>query len=133
LLYFLPNNQKKKRRKTFRVLTGTEVIAIVWPRAADGVEVGAKVAVGISVGSSVGTRVGRRVSTKVGTLVATGIAMGTAVGWGADALPHMTMDAYEQDEPVQPSLQMTRPLPWGPASQLTPLWPEQQPEVALID
>ena len=44
--------------------------------------------------------------------------------------PHMTISEYRHEEVVEPSLQITWPLPWGPAPQLTPLWPEQQPDLA---
>ncbi len=93
------------------------------------VGVGVGVAVGVDVGSSVGVGVGVAVGLIV-TIGVIGTGVGVAIGATFVLPPHITMEEYEQDEPVQPSLQITCPFPCAPAEQLTPPWPEQQPLVA---
>lgn len=99
-----------------------------------GIAVGASVMVGVGVGVGVGVAVDVAVGVRVGVGVEVGIAVvlivtigatytgvGVAIGATFVLPPHIIIEAYEQDEPVQPSLQITRPFPCAPATQLTPL------------
>ena len=104
-----------------------------------GVEVGVELAVvfGEAGGETRGAFVARTVGFAAGSKsfwlggeVGTGVATytGALVGWVYPL--HITIAEYKQEEFLLPSLHITCPFPCGPAAQLTPPWPEQQPLVA---
>lgn len=108
--------------------------------AGDGLGVGVGLGVGCSDGEGVGLGdgLGEGVGVGLGVGITTlGLGVGTNTGFGvgttgatmtgslftssaAELPPHMTMPAYEQLEPRQPSLQITFPFACAPAAQLTP-------------
>ena len=91
-----------------------------------GVGVGVEISEGLGLASKIGDGLGEGFTIGLGDGEGTG-AMITGEGEGFDAVndevelpPHSTMLLYEQEEPVQPSLQMTEPLDCAPALQFTP-------------
>ncbi len=104
------------------------VITLVGTRVGVGVRVGFGVQVGSNFFVGIGVEVGY---TRIGTGVFVGVDTTCCTGALLEVdPPHITMLEYEQEDPVQPSLQMTLPFDCGPAPQLTPLCPLQHPDVA---